>query len=92
MNGAKRLIVGNHDDIKQITKMGVFPKIMLWRMFPEFGLILSHVPMHESSIREAALNVHGHTHEKGSPAGPYRSVCVELTDYKPINIEDLRVI
>lgn len=120
-NGRKNLICGNHDDIKYIANGGFFSKIQLWRMMPEFGLVLSHVPIHKSSIkknirddkltdfqkfmkrnlpyvtdklginRKTLLNVHGHTHEHGSPKGPYKSVCVELTDYTPINIEELRV-
>lgn len=49
LNGSKRLIVGNHDDIKWFANGGFFAKIQMWRMFPEMGLILSHVPMHHQS-------------------------------------------
>jgi calcineurin-like phosphoesterase family protein len=42
-NGSKRLIVGNHDDIKFLSSGGFFSKVQMWRMFPEFGLMLSHV-------------------------------------------------
>jgi calcineurin-like phosphoesterase family protein len=36
------------------------------------------------------FQVHGHTHTMGSPKmGPYTSVCVEMRDYTPVNIEDL---
>lgn len=101
LNGGKRLILGNHDDAKFFAKHELVAKIQMWRMFPEFGLMLSHVPLHESSLRRGApgeeytnprdlLNIHGHTHQNGSPEGPYRSVCVEMIDYTPINIEELR--
>lgn len=100
LNGSKRLVVGNHDDIPFLSKGGFFKKVMMWRMMPEFGLMLSHVPLHESSLQRSSnddsdtyclVNVHGHTHTNGSPPGPYVSVCVELTDYTPVNIEELRI-
>ena len=36
LNGKKRLVVGNHDNIKLLGNY--FSEVMLWRMFPEFGL------------------------------------------------------
>jgi calcineurin-like phosphoesterase family protein len=58
--------------------------------------MLSHVPLHPTSLfrntdRENPLfNCHGHTHTAGSPKiGPYTSLCVELRNYTPVNIEDL---
>lgn len=100
LNGSKRLIVGNHDDVPFLAAGGFFKKVSMWRMFPEFGLMLSHVPLHASSLRRGApndpdapvlLNVHGHIHQNPSPEGPYRNVSVEVTDYTPMNIEELRV-
>ena len=102
--GSKRLIVGNHDDIKFLSTGGFFQKVQMWRMWPEFGLMFSHVPLHPSSLLrlterggkypedcETLLNVHGHIHQNPSPEGPYRNVSVEAIDYTPVNIEDLRV-
>ena len=94
-NGSKRLIVGNHDDIKFLSSGGFFQKVYMWRMFPEFGLLMSHVPLHVSSMyRGGSLDnplfgIHGHIHQNSSPTGPYRNVCVEKTNYSPINIETL---
>lgn len=94
--GQKRLIVGNHDNIKMLSSGGFFAKVALWRVFKEFGLILSHIPLHSSSLLRGAgegaqmTNVHGHIHQNPSPRGPYRCVCVEQTDYRPVNIETLR--
>lgn len=104
-NGRKNLIVGNHDDIKFLSSGGFFKKVQMWRMFPEFGLLLSHVPLHKETLRrhvdktknyyEGSIilqNIHGHLHQNPSPEGPYRSVCLEhLEEYKPINIEELRI-
>ena len=70
----------------------------MWRVFSEFGIILSHVPLHDSGLYRGAgegkqmLNVHGHIHQNASPKGPYHCVCVEQTDYRPVNIEDLAKI
>ena len=82
MNGSKRLIVGNHDDVKFLSCGGFFKKVGMWRMFPEFGLLLTHVPVHDKSAmlwgsKDSALrsepvqllNVHGHIHENPSPPG-----------------------
>jgi calcineurin-like phosphoesterase family protein len=97
-NGSKRLLVGNHDDIQFLSNGGFFKKTLYWRMFTEHNLIFHHVPLHPMSLfrgkdLEAPLfNVHGHTHTMGSPKlGPYTSVCVEMRDYTPVNIEDLAV-
>lgn len=101
LNGSKRLIVGNHDDIKFLAGGGFFAKVQMWRMFPEFGLLLSHVPLHASSLRRGApddpdapvlLNVHGHIHQNSSPEGSYRNVSVEVINYTPVNIEELRIV
>jgi len=90
LNGKKRLILGNHDDGKYLGQGGFFEKVMMWR--PLGNLLLTHVPIHPTSFRggDNVINVHGHTHFRGSPEGPYKSVCVELTNYTPVNIEELR--
>lgn len=92
LNGSKRLVVGNHDDIKFLSSGGFFQKIMMWRVFTEFGLILTHTPQHQSALtgkRTSLINVHGHIHQNLSPEGPYKCVCVEQTNYTPVHIESL---
>lgn len=104
LNGRKRLILGNHDNGKDALLQKYFQKIMVWRMFPEFGLLLTHVPVHDSSLEryygdthtgaekfDHLTNVHGHIHNKPSPSPLHRNVSVEMIDYTPINIEELRV-
>lgn len=91
LNGKKRLILGNHDNGKDQKLNSVFQKIISYRMMGEFGIILSHIPIHEGSIKEGWINVHGHIHDKPVPTMRHRNVCVEELDYRPINIEDLRV-
>lgn len=50
LKGRKRLILGNHDNGKDTFLHKTFQKIMVWRMFPEFGLLLSHIPLHKQSL------------------------------------------
>ena len=94
LNGKKRLIVGNHDDVKFLAPY--FEKVMLWRMFPDWGLLMTHVPVHRSTLGEdrfdgkGMINLHGHIHQNPSPEGPYKCVCVEQINYTPINIEELK--
>lgn len=89
--GRKRLILGNHDDGKDPVLQKHFQKIGIWRIFKEFNLVLTHVPIHPTSFRKVQYNVHGHIHQNDAPGDQYRNVCVEKTNYAPINIESLRI-
>jgi calcineurin-like phosphoesterase family protein len=99
LHGKKRLILGNHDNGKDKALQDCFQKIGMWRMFPEFGLLLTHVPVHESALERHERNtevfhlhnVHGHIHEKPAPSPLHRNVSVEQINYRPINLEELRV-
>jgi calcineurin-like phosphoesterase family protein len=93
LNGTKHLILGNHDNPKFLSPF--FKSISLWKDMD--GLILSHAPLHPSTLAEShrfgtnpVLNVHGHIHSNPSPEGPYKCVSVEQTDYKPVNLDELR--
>jgi len=93
--GHKNLILGNHDSGKDQNLLNNFEKIEMGKAFKDMKLMLSHVPLHKSQLvafpDTELLNVHGHIHEKDSPEGPYRNVSVEKTNYRPINIEELRI-
>lgn len=92
LKGHKRLILGNHDNGKCPHLQNVFQKILVWRMFPEFGLLLTHVPTHEDTlnINKCPVNVHGHIHDRVIKDARYKNVSVEQINYRPINIEELR--
>ena len=98
LNGQKRLILGNHDDARFFAKHELVAKIDVWRMFPEFGMILTHIPLHESVLYEGrfrnfkgqVVNVHGHLHQNPSPSDKHVCVSVEQIDYTPIHIEEVR--
>jgi calcineurin-like phosphoesterase family protein len=91
-NGQKRLVRGNHDDQETKYFLPFFEEIYATRVFED--MILSHIPLHPGSIREKWTNVHGHVHNN-VPAlhiGPkYLNVSVEVTDYRPLSLEEVRV-
>jgi len=101
LNGHKRLLLGNHDDAMFFASKNLVDKIDVWRAFPDFGFIATHIPIHTNSmyfhrIKKEAVNVHGHTHTNkvmlgDSPDPRYRCVSVEQINYTPVNIEELRV-
>jgi len=96
LNGSKRLLVGNHDDIKFLCSGGWFKKVAMWRQFTEYNLLLSHVPLHPMSSSRgrpdqatSMVNVHGHIHQNPSPPGAYINMSVEAINYTPQNLEDV---
>lgn len=89
LNGRKRLIVGNHDDVKFLSCGAFFEKVQLWRVFKDFNMVLSHVPIDPSSFGKVEYNVHGHIHEKAPPTDQHVNVSVEMINYIPVHIEDV---
>lgn len=85
LNGRKRLLVGNHDDIPKLLSLGVFETIELWIGFN--NCILTHVPMHPCSLFDKKLNIHGHIHEKDVGDSRFVNVSVERTNYYPVTFE-----
>lgn len=89
LKGRKRLVVGNHDNPKSEHILNNFQKVMLWRIFPEFNCLLSHVPVHDSSLHKIMYNLHGHVHLNSLHDERYINCCVEVNDYRPRSIEDI---
>jgi len=90
--GTKVLIVGNHDDIPWMVKEDMFDDYVMWYKLRDHKLLLTHVPVHASTLLKfpdntKMTNVHGHIHQKPAPTKAHRCVCVEWTDYKPIAVE-----
>ena len=89
LKGRKRLILGNHDNAKSEHLQKYFQKILMWRMFPEYNCLLTHVPVHESSLFKVQYNLHGHIHQQASPTERHINCSVEVQDYMPRLITDL---
>jgi len=101
LNGDKVLIKGNHDIFKLEDYTPYFRDIRGYQVMN--GMILSHIPLHESALYRFGTNIHGHTHSnrvmKPNPSRwfpnqlvidpRYHCVCVEQTDFAPILFEDV---
>lgn len=97
MNGRKILIQGNHDHYSKSKYKNVLGFDVYQHYFFD-DLLFSHHPQHEIPLRVAINsgllkgNVHGHVHSEieGLDQSIYKCVSVELTDYKPIHIEEVK--
>ena len=101
--GTKILILGNHDNFKMSKYKNAFKRIYAYRdvsnLFPkELGKqIVTHCPCHMETFypHTNVTNIHGHTHEKivrkddGSIDKRYINISVELTEYKPLHIDEI---
>lgn len=82
--GTKYLIVGNHD--KPLIKKGLYkyaPITIYNDPIILNGFTLSHRPLAEA-IDFDFINIHGHIHELRKDDPHYINVCVEQTNYTPI--------
>lgn len=92
LKGHKRLVVGNHDNLKSPSLQKHFDKIALWAGFShkEFGFTVSHIPLPIEHLRDGEFCVHGHLHNNISTNPKHINVCVEHTGYTPIHIDVVR--
>ncbi len=85
----KVLIMGNHctDNIsaKEIVKH--FDEVYSLKKYKEFWL--SHAPLHPQELR-GKFNIHGHMHFDKIDDPRYLNVCLEQTDYTPIDLNEVR--
>lgn len=89
LTGKKRLLRGNHDIYRTSDYLEAgFQEIHGCRVLAD--MVFTHIPIHPDSLGRFVANVHGHIHERQSPAGAYVNVCVEQTAYRPITLEEVR--
>lgn len=97
LNGRKILIRGNHDkgySNGKFRKLGF--EVYNYYFIDDF--ILSHYPQNETSLKVAINegvirgNIHGHVHSQieGLDQSIYKCVSVELTDFTPIRLFDVK--
>jgi len=87
--GYKILLLGNHDkpNVQHWRDIGfdeVYPYPIIYNKF----FIMSHDTTY-INIAMPYANIHGHLHEKTMTGGRYINVCVEHTNYKPIDLDEL---
>lgn len=103
LQGQKRMLLGNHDHFLASTyhAMG-FEKILATRVLDRY--VLSHIPIHPSQFARYKGSVHGHLHEavvtedyidrygaeRRVPDNRYINVCVEQTNFIPVNLDAIR--
>lgn len=104
-NGHGRIILGNHDHfpIKVYGEAG-FEKVVGTGRWID-NLVLSHFPVHPSTLSSATACVHGHTHDRDDippvrtkgykdddpeVVRPYVNVCVDRTEFKPLSLDQVR--
>lgn len=96
LNGRKILIRGNHDKFSRgkYLRMG----FDVHDVYYYEGYLLTHKPFNEGALKTALNygllkgNICGHVHEKIDHLDReiYRVACVELFDYKPIDLNQLK--
>ena len=93
--GHKKLVMGNHDKHPTQAYLDAgFEKLYGVAGF-ERDLVLSHCPLHLPEKGRWSVNIHGHSHSKGSPpTGRHYSVsieeCIRRTAYpRPMAWEEM---
>lgn len=86
------LVLGNHDTDAKLRPSihelaGVFCEIHSMYKHKEFWI--SHPPIHQDELR-GKKNIHGHTHSHVLDDPRYLNVCLEQTDYTPIDLNEVR--
>ena len=87
LEGKKHLILGNHDHGKCPVLNKHFETIEMWKQIGYF--VLTHTPIHPDSWEiknQDMINLYGHTHLLKMPGDNYINVCVENTNYAPVEI------
>ena len=87
INCRKTLILGNHDIFNTKEYLPYFDNIRAIRVFD--GFIATHIPIHPDSLGRFKYNVHGHTHFNSIIDERYINVCVEKTNYRPIELSEI---
>lgn len=90
-NGHKRLVRGNHDIYRTKEYLPYFDEIYGIRVLD--GMIFTHIPIHPESLSRFKANIHGHVHSlpQGRYGPRYYNVSVEVIDYTPVSLEDLKL-
>lgn len=86
----KTLILGNHDTDRHLNMndlLDVYDSIHSLTVKNKSWL--SHCPIHPQEFRNKEFNIHGHLHAKIIDDPRYINVCVEQTDFKPVNLQIL---
>ncbi len=93
LNGKKRLVMGNHDMYGAQCYLKYFERIMGCVEYK--GMILTHIPVHESNLNRFYMNVHGHVHTNtlcrpdGSVDPRYFNASCENINLTPVPLDEI---
>jgi calcineurin-like phosphoesterase family protein len=87
--GHKKIVLGNHDNhnIDYWYDVG-FEEVYSYPIIYEKWYILSHEPIFLNTSMPY-INIHGHIHNVSYASNSYINCSVEVTDYKPINLDEI---
>jgi len=85
MKGRKILIKGNHDLFGLEYYTPYFEDIRACHAIG--GVILTHIPIHDSQKSRYSLNIHGHLHSHKLDDPFYKCVSVEQIDFTPMEFK-----
>lgn len=67
----------------------MFQRIVVWCVFFGFGVFFFHISLYFFLV-EVLVNIHGHIYNKQVFGAQYRNVSVEMINYTPIALEEIR--
>ena len=88
LNGRKHLLIGNNDDAGTLAAPG-------WASIGHYAeltvdgrlLVLCHYPFRTwNDIGKGAINLHGHSHGRLTPATRQYDVGVDVWDFRPVSL------
>ena len=88
-HGRKVLVMGNHDifPTADYLKPGRFYRLHAAAILAD--MLLTHIPVRLESADRWSVNVHGHMHGMAINDSRYLNVCVERTDYQPVELSQV---
>lgn len=91
LNGAKRFVLGNHDLWPNTPRE--YGKTYPMVVSPGEELVLTHFPVHEMYFMFGQAdwcNLHGHLHGWTIDNPRYLNLCLEHTNYRPIDYNEVQ--
>lgn len=99
LNGHIILIRGNHDrkPVKFYENIGFKVLTHAPIILDEYKLMLSHVPLPDTKIKDEYINLHGHIHNKkisqdypkNYSEKTHINLSVDVTNFKPISLDEI---
>lgn len=89
LKGSCYIALGNHD---YYTKtLGKYANLQSMFLDNKYKILVCHMPMHRSAMKEGWQNWHGHLHSQtlGPEEGNYLNLCPEIQGIRPKHFTEL---